>query len=157
KASDDEMFFKLYARLNTQVQVSTNQARTFVLSFDRGDVAWLRGYCHLLTALAEVYLAHESRELFNHAAHLVFARPRTPFDFLQRSGKGPRDYDAAEVVDWITAIHVVRLPVVEPRRVTLALEHLETMIGLSREAWRFYEQETDDDREWIPNPRQESA
>jgi len=27
--------------------------------FDRGDVAWLRGYCHLLMALAEIALAHD--------------------------------------------------------------------------------------------------
>jgi hypothetical protein len=163
KSTDEETLWRIYERFNRQsgrpgadVGVSGEGAKGFVIAFDRGDVAWLRGYCHLLTALAEVYSAHDSRELFDHAAHLVFARPRTPFDFLRRPEKGPRDFDATEVVDWVATIHMVRLPVAEPRRMASALEHLDAMIGLSRESWQFYEQETDDDCEWIPNPRQQT-
>jgi len=37
--------------------------RSLIL-FDRGDVAWLRGYCHLLMAFGECYLAHDGKELF---------------------------------------------------------------------------------------------
>ncbi len=31
------------------------------------------------------------------------------------------------------------------------------MIELSRKSWKLIEAETDDDREWIPNPRQQNA
>src|SRR5436305_928432 len=53
-----------------------------LVHFDRGDVAWLRGYCHLLMALAEVGLAYDGQELFDATAHLFFHKPRTPFPFL---------------------------------------------------------------------------
>jgi hypothetical protein len=35
-----------------------------------------------------------------------------------------------------------------------ALHHLEQMLAQSRESWKFILAETDDDHEWIPNPRQ---
>lgn len=165
KAGEDETLWKIYARFNRQAgrpgsddRVSGAKAKDFVIAFDRGDVAWLRGYCHLLRALAEVYLAHDSRELFDHAAHLVFARPETPFDFLRSRGERvPRDFDYNEIVDLIATIHAIRLPISEPKRMGSALEHLEAMIALSRESWRFYEAEADDDNEWIPNPEQETV
>ena len=35
-----------------------------------------------------------------------------------------------------------------------ALDHLEKVVALSKESWKFILAETDDDHEWIPNPRQ---
>jgi hypothetical protein len=35
-----------------------------------------------------------------------------------------------------------------------ALTHLERMLALSRESWKFILAETDDDHEWLPNPKQ---
>jgi hypothetical protein len=37
------------------------------------------------------------------------------------------------------------------------LAHLESMIALSRESWKYILAETDNDHEWIPNPRQQSV
>src|SRR5205823_2764116 len=50
KASDDEVLWKIYARLNAQAQVTPDQVQKLLITFDRGDVVWLRGYCHLLMA-----------------------------------------------------------------------------------------------------------
>ena len=65
KASPDERLWKLYLVLNGQArnQVTAEQCEAFVIAFDRGDVAWLRGYCHLLMALSESYLAYDGQEL----------------------------------------------------------------------------------------------
>ena len=79
KASEEETLWTLYARLNSQARVTPEAAKEFVIAFDRGDVAWLRGYCHLLMAFGEFYLAHDGKELFDRTAHLFFARPDTPF------------------------------------------------------------------------------
>ena len=38
-----------------------------------------------------------------------------------------------------------------------ALAHLEAMIALSRESWKFILAEPDDDHEWVPNPKQHSV
>jgi hypothetical protein len=154
KASDDEVLWKLYARLNGRVQVTAEQAQAFLITFDRGDVAWLRGYCHLLMAFGEFYLAHDGKELFERTAHLFFARPETPFGFLRGGQGGEGRFEFGQIADAIAFIHLIRLPVSEPKRMGAALDHLKAVIALSRESWKFYMAEDDDDHEWIPNPKQ---
>ncbi len=90
KASGEETLWKLYARLNSQARVTPEAAKEFVIAFDRGDVAWLRGYCHLLMAFGEFYLAHDGKELFDRTAHLFFARPDTPFASFGEGKAGVR-------------------------------------------------------------------
>jgi len=165
KATDEETLWKLYARLNGQVardKTSGNQAEGFPITFDRGDVAWLRGYCHLLMAFSEVFLAHDASRLFDHTAHLFFAKPRTPFAFLKGDPQGikpmgPNGANTGTIGDLVAFVHLLHFPVKEPARMGAALGHLEAMVTLSRESWKFYLAETDDDHEWIPNPKQETV
>jgi uncharacterized protein (TIGR03000 family) len=128
--------------------------------FDRGDVAWLRGYCHLLMALAEVVLAHDCQELFDCSGHIFFAKAETPHKFLNTLPEKPGgffDLGGVDLVDIIAFLHLVRLPVKEPERMKTALTHLEKMLALSKESWKYILAETDDDHEWIPNPKQKGA
>jgi len=46
------------------------------------------------------------------------------------------------------------MPLQEPDRLMAAHGHLKSMLQMSRDMWTFYGAETDDDREWIPNPTQ---
>lgn len=41
------------------------RAEAFVVRLDRGDVFWLRGYCHLLSAVGEYALAHDAAATFD--------------------------------------------------------------------------------------------
>jgi hypothetical protein len=126
--------------------------------FDRGDVSWLRGYCHLLQALAEIALAHDAQELFDCTAPLFFQNVQTPYAFLNEGGAGIFPIsDGVDAIDVIAFIHLLRLPVKQPGRMQAALKHLRRMIALSRESWKYILAETDDDHEWIPNPRQKGA
>src|SRR6185369_15853815 len=50
-------------------------ASEIVVAFDKADSVWLRGYCRLIQSLAEVVLAFDAKELFDHSAHLAFPRP----------------------------------------------------------------------------------
>jgi hypothetical protein len=128
-----------------------------LIVFDRGDVAWLRGYCHLLMALAEVGLAYDGQELFDCTAHIFFARVETPHKVLTALPEGPGGFlgpGGVDAVDLIAFIHLIRLPVKEPARMKAALTHLEEMLVLSKESWKFILAETDDDHEWVPSPRQ---
>jgi hypothetical protein len=132
----------------------------FLVVFDRGDVAWLRGYCHLLMALAEIGLAYDSQELFDCCGHLFFSKVKTPHKFLHdaRGHSGLFDLgDGVDIVDVITMIHLIRFPVHEPARLKKALNHFQQVLALSKESWKFILAETDDDHEWIPNPRQKGA
>jgi hypothetical protein len=124
--------------------------------FDRADVAWFRGYTHLLAAQAETVMAYGGQELFDCTAQLFFSRPRTPYPFLTRT-TGKDFYhlgDGVDVVDVVALVHLIRLPLKDVRRLRTALADLEQTIRLSRESWRCAMAETDDDHEWLPNPRQ---
>ncbi len=159
-AEGDERLWKLYLKLNGQLEnrVTPEQCEAFVIGFDRGDVAWLRGYCHLLMAMGEAYLAHDGEELFNHTAHLFFRKPVTPFPFLAIDNPDViTSWNDGQILDAIAMIHVIRLPVKEPGRMQAALKHLEAMVALSRESWKFILAEKDDDHEWLPNPHQGSV
>jgi hypothetical protein len=159
KAGPDERLWKLYLVLNGAVrnQVTAEQCEAFVIAFDRGDVAWLRGYCHLLMAFTEAYLAYDGQELFDYSGPMFFPKAVTPFPFLRRCGElKPDQWDQDEILDAIAMIHVIRLPVKEPERMKVALAHIESMIALSRESWKYILAETDNDHEWVPNPRQQS-
>ncbi len=130
-----------------------------LIVFDRSDVSWLRGYCHLLTALAEIALAHDGQELFDCTAHIFFTKVDTPHKFLnEKSDRVLYDLgDGLDLIDVIAYIHLIRLPVKEPARLKAALGHLEQMLALSKESWTFILAETDDEYEWIPNPKQKAA
>ncbi len=136
----------------------TNRQRIphdLLVRFDRADVAWLRGYCHLLGALGEVLLAHDGRELFEHTAQVFFAKVDTPYKFLEPK-PGAEGGSFGDLPDLIAVVHLIHLSVVEPARMKAALGHLEQMVACSREMWKWALAETDNDHEWIPNPKQKS-
>ena len=160
KFDPDERLYRLYAQLSgpPRDQANADAGKDFLITFDRADVAWLRGYCHLLIAMSEAYLAHDGQDLFDHTAPLFYAKAKTPFPFLSRRPvRGEPNFDISDGLDAIALIHLVRLPVKEPARMNAALVHLEAMLALSRESWKFILAEADDDHEWVPNPKQHSV
>jgi hypothetical protein len=132
--------------------------QAFYISFDRADVAWLRGYSHLLQAFTDFALAYDMQQLFDATAHIFFKNVDSPHGFLkggrQVFGIGGGETDIA---DLIAFIHLIRFPLKDAAKMKSALEHLETMLRLSREMWQLAQQEDDDDHEWIPNPKQHGA
>lgn len=137
------------------------QDRNFVIQFDRGDVDWLAGYCNFLSAWGEVLLAIDGQEMFNCTAHLFFEKVETPYPFLVESNRnfgsllsGPRGFNRPLVSDILAFIHLWRFELKEPERMKAALAHLEDMQRHAKSMWKFYLAETDNEREWIPNPQQ---
>jgi hypothetical protein len=133
-----------------------DQAPEIVVAFDKSDAIWLRGYCRLLQSLGEVVLTFDAHELFDHSAHLAFAKPVGKFPFLQ-APEIRRDFDEKMIIDAIAFIHMLRLPVKEPERLKSAHGHLLQMLDLSGKMWDEILAETDSDREWIPSPKQKGA
>src|SRR5262245_34200211 len=132
-----------------------------VFHFDRADGYWLQAYANFLVALTDFWLAHDFRNAFEGSFHMLFPRAGLP---LQESLVPPREQEAfgslmAEwrLADFVSFIHLVNWPVIEPeRRQTARLKLLE-MIRLSRENWKAIEAETDNDREWLPGPQQKGV
>ena len=131
----------------------------FVIAFDRADVDWLRGYCHLLSALSEIMLAYDGQELFDVAAHRLFQHSKTPHAFLLEPNRPPGNgwWSFEDIADAVALIHTLRFPLVEPKRMEAALKHIEQAFSLSRQMWKRVLAETDNDREWIPSPKQKGA
>jgi hypothetical protein len=132
------------------------QAAGVVVAFDKADSLWLRGYCRMLQGLAEVVLAYDARELFDHSAHIAFAKPVGKYPFL-KGNADRRDFDSDMIIDAIAFIHMLRLPLKEPARLKSAHAHLIEMFANSGKMWDEILAETDGDREWIPSPKQPGA
>jgi len=150
---EEEAFWKIYARVSRNKQITAAAVERFAISFDKADVHWLRGYCHLLSAFTEFILAHDWKESFDRTGHLFFAKVDSPFQFLTKKPR-KRNWFNSEIADSVAFLHLINYPVKEPARMKSALAHLESVIAQSRENWKAIEAETDDDNEWIPNPSQ---
>lgn len=148
----------LFGRL--QSPFPEEDVNNFLIKFDRGDVNWLRGYCHFLAALGEITLSLDGRELFDCTAHLFFEKVETPYPFLLENRKPLDDVgifsrDWQTLADLITGLHLsLRFELEEPARMKKAHAHLEGMLTNAKLMWQHYLAETDDDCEWIPNPKQ---
>ena len=149
---------------NNGAAPTPNSPALRAVAFDRGDVTWLRGYLHMLMGLGEMVLAYDQQELFDTVGHMAFAKTNTPYQYLLTED---RNFDAAMedfgmgmdpvFLDIIALIHLQRYALKEPERCPRALAHFEAMAKLSQEMWTQINAEVDDDREWIPNPRQNSV
>lgn len=133
--------------------------------FDRADAAWLCGYCHFISAIVEAMQSLDGREHFERHAHLFFSKVETPYKFLLEEPSISFLDEQKNVeqmprftTDWYSnLITASRLPVKEPERLKKSLAHLEGMVKQSRQMWKWILEETDDDHEWIPSPKQKGA
>lgn len=107
----------------------------FLVHFDRGDVAWLRAYCHLLCSMLEGYLAVDGEIGFENRVKGIFPK-------IQPSTRQEPD-------DWY-----LYLPIVDGPRLHRMRLHIIAVCDLNEETWRHIRGETDDSFEWLPHPKQ---
>ena len=109
----------------------------FLVCFDRGDVTWLRAYCHLLSAIVDVYRAVNVEAEFDRRMKEVFPR-------IEAGGKdGGLDQGVLVIADG--------------PRLGRFRQHLLAICALNHETWKFIRAESDDDHEWLPNARQKGV
>jgi hypothetical protein len=131
-----------------------------VFRFDRADGYWLQGYANFLMAQADFWLAHDFSLAFDQSFQMLFPRAKLPMqDQLVPLDSGSGGMFASEwrIADFVSFIHLVNWPVVEPARRQAARAELLEMIRLSRADWTAIRAETDNDREWLPGPQQTGA
>jgi len=110
--------------------------------FDRGDVFALRAHCHLLMGFIDILRACDSEEGFSLWVEEQFAKPKNP------SKLSPAERRKRQDELW----KVIKIG--EPARLGHFRRHMVKFCELSRESWTAIRRETDDDHEWLPNPRQ---
>jgi hypothetical protein len=132
-----------------------------VFRFDRADGYWLQGYANFLMAQSDFWLAHDFRQAFDQTFHMLFPKARLPMQdtLVPLDDGGGNGIFASEwrIADFISFIHLINWPVIEPERSKAARTELLEMIRLSREDWKAIRAETDNDREWLPGPQQTGA
>ena len=100
----------------------------------------------------------DGQKAFDCSAHLLFEKVETPHTFLLENRRAFDENpfeNVAAISDVISFFHqMMRLPIKEPARTKAALAHLEAGVAQAKEMWKFILAETDDDNEWIPNPKQ---
>jgi hypothetical protein len=118
-----------------------------VFRFDRADAYWLEGYANFLTANARLWLAHDFSKTFDTSFTLFFPRETS-------ADAETREWSEAAILDFISLIHTIAWPVVEPETRKAILADMKEMTRLSRLNWQAIRAETDNDREWVPGPHQ---
>lgn len=112
----------------------------FQVAIDRGDVAWLRAYCHVLMSLVEAQGAFDGEMVFYSTTARFFATPKPPKAAKPDDG-GPDDFGSS-------------VPINDPVRLGRFRKHLIAVCDLNHETWRYIRAERDDDYEWLPNSKQ---
>jgi hypothetical protein len=155
-SSERESATAVIAALGSDGRMPADQMPDFIFRFDRADGYWLEGYAHFLMAQADFWLAHDFKAAFDGSFHMMFPRANLPLQAELVPDEVGDDIFSMEwrIADFISFVHYVNWPVVEPDRRRAARGHLMEMIRLSRENWRAIRAETDNDREWLPGPHQ---
>ena len=151
-----ESFAAIMAALSRAAPDGAAPSLTF--RFDRADGYWLQGYAEFLMAQADFWLAHDFKSMFDGSFHMLFPRAKLPLQDalvpLDGGMSGGMLSSEWRIADFISLVHLVNWPVIEPERRQAARRHLLEMIRLSREDWKAIRAETDNDREWLPGPQQ---
>ncbi len=64
---------------------------------------------------------------------------------------------AAVRANLIAALHIAKMKVTEPDRLKQARQHLLNMVDASKAMWISIQAETDNNKEWLPSPKQDSV
>lgn len=139
--------------LGWQWQDPDPAAPPLVVRFDAADAAWLAAYTHVLSGIANTILSYDPAASIDRAiAARVALKVRPP---------RPDAYDIdASIGSFLDAFAMLEGAVNQQPDTARALgakEHFLAMIAENRRFWTLVAQETDDDREWVPNDRQTSA
>ncbi len=131
-----DKFLDVLTRLNGGRFEFQTDNPDLLVCFDRGDVAWLRAYCHLLSAIVEAYRAVDLEWLFDERVKHVFPK-------VEPSRRKPANDDELVITDGA--------------RLGRFRKHMLDVCKLNRETWRHIRAETDNDHEWLPHAKQKSA
>lgn len=132
---------------------------TWEVAFDYADALWLQGYTHVLAAMFEFIMAHDWSTTYDATAHLFFTGAKRPMELVEAKGGMAEQMLGAQATgfaDQLAFVHLIHWPAGDKARMGRVREHLKAMTALSRETWKAVRAETDDDREWLPSPKQSS-
>ncbi len=122
--------------------------------FDTADVAWLTAYTHMVSAAGEMVLAFDPTEAITNVmsanAKMIELRGDAPMEF-------GFDMQFGGWVDQFAMAYGALNQQPDATHTRAAHAHLLSMIAENKVFWAAVAQETDNEREWIPNDKQTAA
>ena len=122
--------------------------------FDTADVAWLTAYTHMVSAAGEMVVAFDPTEaitnVMNANAKMIELRGDAPQQF-------GFDMQFGGWVDQFAMAYGALNQQPDATHTRAAYDHLQNMIAQNKLFWAAVAQETDNEREWIPNDNQTAA
>lgn len=125
-----------------------------VIRFDAADAAWLSAYTHFLQAFAEVALAYDPAPAVD---RIIASSAQMQALWGTTPPPNAMDMMFGRQVDRVAMILNTLATKPDPALAKSAHAHLLAMIAENRRFWSLVEAETDNDREWVPNDRQQSG
>ncbi|MEL7112565.1 MAG: hypothetical protein AAGK93_06425 [Pseudomonadota bacterium] len=120
-----------------------------IVRFDSADAHWLKAYVHVMSGMAELTLAVDPT-----SAIKTVHDGRVQMDTF---GDVEGMFLDNETIDTLATVLLTLRGVPEADRTRAAHQHFRDMIAENRAFWTAVAAETDNDREWLPNPSQTSA
>jgi len=154
-ADGERQDYESLLNLLGQANVIQNEDVPFdgVIRFDTADAEWLAAYAHVLSAIDEMVLALDPTP----AIDAVWTGRRQLESFENFYEIRDPFFGDQDSLDTLAATLLMLDGVPEKTRTRAALEHLQLMIAHNRNFWDEVALETDNDREWLPNPNQQAA
>lgn len=125
------------------------------IGFDRADGYWFAGYTQVLASQADFLLAHDFSEFTNATFHRLFPRAGFPMQDYAAGGMMMLDPQTdTAIADLIAGIHTMDWVVVDAARLRGVRERILAVLDYSLKNWTAILDETDNDHELVPSPRQ---
>ncbi len=122
--------------------------------FDTADVAWLKAYTHMVSATGEMVVAFDPTEAI---ANVMSANAK----MIELRGDAPQEFGFdmrfGSWVDQFAMAYGALNKQPDATHTRAAHAHLLNMIAENKVFWAAVAQETDNEREWIPNDNQTAA
>ena len=136
---------------------TTQMPPAFKVNFDAADIYWLRAYSRLISSMAQFLLAHDFEKSFNASALLFFPGAGDGTAELLEKNRSQRPYVSGEIGDVIAMLHLASWPVIDEAKREDVRQRLLAVTDLAPKTWAAARKETDDDLEWLPNPKQKQG
>ena len=132
-----------------QLNATPEEAFDGIIQFDSADAHWLKAYVHVMSGMAELTLATDPTP----AIRTVFEERRA----MNALGDVRGMFLDNDTIDTLAAVLLTLRGVPDQTRTQAAHAHFRNMIAENRAFWTAVMAETDNTREWLPNPTQTSA
>ncbi|MEO7223710.1 MAG: hypothetical protein ABIY37_14675 [Devosia sp.] len=122
---------------------------------DRADGFWFAGYTQVLASQADFLLAHDFADFTNATFHRLFPRAGFPMQDFAAGGVLMMDPQTdTGIADIIAGIHTLHWPVTDADRLKGVRERMLSVLDYSHKNWAAILEETDNDHELLPSPKQ---